>query len=67
MDICNRDGKKSFLPEFSGEDFGRGRALLIDMKNVGTDGAGAENTRATRSHVLLVHEAAMISQKVECK
>ena len=62
-------GKRSFIyatdmeriisAGFSGEDFGGGRALLIDLKNVGTDGARAENNRATRCHVLLLREAAM--------
>ena len=69
LNTDTRTGKRSFIyatemekvisAGFSGEDFGGGRALLIDMKNVGTDGPGAENTRATRCHVLLVHEAAM--------
>jgi len=60
-------GKRSFIyatdlekvahAGYSGEDFGGGRALLIDMKNVGTE--GDTQTQATRCHVLLVHEAAM--------
>ena len=46
-----------FSSGFTGEDFGGGRALLIDTKNVGSP--RAENTQATRGHVLLAHEAAM--------
>ena len=55
--IFATDMEKVINAGFSGEDFGGGRALLIDMKGVGTH--GTESTEATRCHVLLVHEAAM--------
>ena len=60
-------GKRSFLyatdmekvlhAGYSGTDFGGGRTLLIDMKNVGSEGDTA--SQSTRCNVLLVHEAAM--------
>ena len=55
--IYATDMEKVLHAGYSGEDFGGGRALLIDMKGVGDHGAPA--SQATRCHVLLVHEAAM--------
>ena len=43
---------------FTGEDFGGGRALLLDFKGVGAPGAAAED-RVARCHVLLIHQTAM--------
>ena len=39
---------------FTGEDFGGGRALLLDFK-----GLGSAADHPTRCHVLLIHETAM--------
>ena len=55
--IYATDMEKVLHAGYSGEDFGGGRALLIDMQNVGEHGVTA--SQATRCHVLLVHEAAM--------
>ena len=66
LNIDARSEKRSFIyatdmekvsnAGYSGEDFGGSRALLIDMKNVGTSIVASQ---ATRCHVLMVHEAAM--------
>ena len=40
---------------FTGEDFGGGRALLLDFKNVGSK----DGQDPTRCHVLIIHETAV--------
>ena len=41
---------------FTGEDFGGGRALLLDFKNVGEPD---DPDKAVRCHVPLIHQTAM--------
>ena len=48
--------KKSPHARFTGGDFGGGRALLLDFKNVGEPD---DPDKAVRCHVLLVHQTAM--------
>ena len=52
------DTEKVSHAGFTGEDFGGGRALLLDFKGVGTPGAAPED-RVARWHVLLIHQTAM--------
>ena len=54
--IC-QDTEKVLEAGYSGEDFGGGRALLLEFKGVGP--ATDPTEHAKKVHVLIVHEAAV--------
>ena len=54
--ILGQDCEKVNHAGFTDEDFGGGRALLLDFKGCGTVAA---DDHPSRVHVLLVHETAM--------